>query len=109
MQDPNLGQVSLCFFNVVPYGVQLFAPCNLASMIQRGYKAIDAKRRTRGKGISLLYVVAGCHGSILTFAGIALSGASIFLFCPPCRHPPPQTYLGLLKNDPPASLEVLGP
>jgi hypothetical protein len=38
-------------------------------MIQRGFKALDAKRSTRGKGISLLDVVAGHHGSILTFAG----------------------------------------
>src|SRR6516162_9723216 len=37
MQDPNLSQVSLCIFNVVPYGVQLFPDCNLASMIQRGF------------------------------------------------------------------------
>jgi hypothetical protein len=59
----------LCFFNVVPYGVQLSLECNLASTIQRGFKALDAKRGTRGKGISLLDVVAGRHGSILTFAG----------------------------------------
>jgi hypothetical protein len=59
MQEPNLSQVSLCFFNVVPYGTQLFPDCNLASMIQRGFKALDAKRSTRGKGISLLYVVVG--------------------------------------------------
>jgi hypothetical protein len=38
-------------------------------MIQRGFKALDAKRGTRGKGISLLDVVAGRHGCILTFAG----------------------------------------
>jgi hypothetical protein len=48
MQDPNLSQVSLRFFNVVPYGVQLFPDCNLASMIQRGFKALDAVRY-RGK------------------------------------------------------------
>src|SRR5262249_35054252 len=36
MQEPNLSQVSLCFFNVVPYGVQLSLECNLASTIQRG-------------------------------------------------------------------------
>jgi terminase small subunit-like protein len=35
MQDPNLSQVSLCFFNVVPYGTQLFPDCNLASTIRR--------------------------------------------------------------------------
>jgi hypothetical protein len=34
MQDPNLSQVLLCFFNVVRYGTQLFPGCNLASMIQ---------------------------------------------------------------------------
>jgi hypothetical protein len=38
-------------------------------MIQRGFKALDAKRSTSGKGISLLYVIAGEHGSILKFAG----------------------------------------
>jgi len=59
MQDPNLSQVSLRFFNVVLYGVQLFPDCNLASMIQRGFKALDAKCSTSGKGISLLYFVAG--------------------------------------------------
>jgi hypothetical protein len=59
MQDTNLSQVSLCFFNAVPYGVQLSLECNLASTIQRGFKALDAKCSTSGKGISLLYVVAG--------------------------------------------------
>src|SRR6516165_8788648 len=59
MQDPNLSQVSLRFFNVVLYGVQLFPDCNLTSMIQRGFKAIDAKCSISGKGISLLYFVAG--------------------------------------------------
>jgi hypothetical protein len=58
MQEPNLSQVSLCFFNVVRYGTQLFPGCNLASMIQRGFKALDAKCSTSGKGISLLYFVA---------------------------------------------------
>src|SRR6266540_983432 len=69
MQDPNLSQVSLRFFNAVPYGVQLFLERHLASMIQRGFKALDAKCRTSGKGISLLCSVAGRHGSILEFAG----------------------------------------
>jgi hypothetical protein len=59
MQDLNLSQVSLRFFNVMSYGVQLFPDCNLASMIQRGLKALDAKCSTSGKGISLLYFVAG--------------------------------------------------
>ena len=59
MQDPNLSQVSLRFLNVVPYGVQLFPDRNLARMIQRGFKAFDAKCSTSGKGISLLYPVAG--------------------------------------------------
>jgi hypothetical protein len=58
VQEPNLSQVSLCFFNVVPYGVQLSLECNLASTIQRGFKALDAKCSTSGKGISLLYFVA---------------------------------------------------
>jgi hypothetical protein len=38
-------------------------------MIQRGFKPLDAKRSTSGEGISLLYVIAGEHGSILKFAG----------------------------------------
>jgi hypothetical protein len=33
--------------------------CNLASVIQRDLKALDAKCSASGKGISLLYVVAG--------------------------------------------------
>jgi len=69
MQDLNLSQVSLRFFNAVPYGVQLFLERHLASTIQRGFKALDAKCRTSGKGISLLCSVAGRHGSILEFAG----------------------------------------
>jgi hypothetical protein len=68
MQEANLSQVSLCFFNVMPYGIQLSLECNLASTIQRGCKALDAKCSTSGKGISLLYFVAGQHGSILKFA-----------------------------------------
>jgi hypothetical protein len=67
MQDPNLSQVSLRFFDVVPYGTQLVPGCNLARMIQRGLKALDAKRSTSGEGISL-YVIAGWHDSILRFA-----------------------------------------
>jgi hypothetical protein len=59
MQEPNLSQVSLCFFNVVPYGVQLSLERNFASTIQRGFKALDAKCSTSRKGISLLYFVAG--------------------------------------------------
>ena len=58
MQELNLSQISLCFFNVVPYGVQLSLECDLASTIQRGFKALDAKCSTSGKGISLLYFVA---------------------------------------------------
>jgi len=69
MQEANLSQVSLRFFDVVPYGTQLVPDCNLARMIQRGFKALDAKRSTSGEGISLLYVIAGEHGSILKFAG----------------------------------------
>jgi hypothetical protein len=53
MQDPNLSQVSLRFFNAVLYGVQLFPNCNLTSMIQRGFEALDAKCSKSGKGISL--------------------------------------------------------
>ena len=56
MQEPNLSQVSLCFFNVMPYGVQLSLECNLASTIQRGFKALDAKCSINGKGISLLSI-----------------------------------------------------
>jgi hypothetical protein len=59
MQEANLSQVSLRFYNVAPYDTQLVPDCNLARMMQRGFKALDAKRSTSGKGISLLYVVAG--------------------------------------------------
>ena len=59
MQEANLSQVSLRCGNVVPYDTQLFPDCNLARMMQRGFKALDAKLGTSGKGISLLYVVAG--------------------------------------------------
>src|SRR5262249_13706060 len=69
MQDANLSQVSLRFFDVVPYGTELVPDRNLARMIQRGFKPLDAKRSTSGEGISLLYVIAGEHGSILKFAG----------------------------------------
>jgi hypothetical protein len=69
MQEANLSQVSLRFCNVVSYDTQLFADCNLARMLQRGFKALDAKLSTSGKGISLLNVVVGRHGSIPKFAG----------------------------------------
>ena len=59
MQEANLSQVSLRFRNVAPYDTQLVPGCNLAGMMQGGFKALDAKRSTSGKGISLLYVVAG--------------------------------------------------
>ena len=59
MQEANLSQVSLRFCNVVPYGTKLVPHCNLARMIQTGFKALDTKRSPSGKGISLLYVVAG--------------------------------------------------
>jgi hypothetical protein len=59
MQEANLSQVSLRFRNVVPYDTQLVPDCNLARMMQGGFKALDAKLSTSGKGISLLYVVAG--------------------------------------------------
>src|SRR5262249_36676933 len=68
-QEANLSRVSCAFRDVVPYGTELVADCDLARLIQGGFKAFDAKRSTRGKGISLLDVVAGGHGSILTFAG----------------------------------------
>jgi hypothetical protein len=59
MQNPNLSQVALRFLNVMPYGVQLVPDCNLAGMIQRGFKSRDAKCGKSGKGISLLYSFAG--------------------------------------------------
>jgi hypothetical protein len=59
MQDPNLSQVALRFLNVMPYGVQLVPDCNLAGMIQRSLKSLDAKCGKSGKGISLLYSFAG--------------------------------------------------
>jgi len=49
MQEPNLSQVSLCFFNVVPYGVQLCPDCNLASMIER----VHTRLRLRDVGSPL--------------------------------------------------------
>jgi hypothetical protein len=55
MQDPNLSQVALRFLNVMPYGVQLVPDCNLAGMIQRSLKSLDAKCGKSDKGISLLY------------------------------------------------------
>jgi hypothetical protein len=39
----------------VPDGAELIADCNLASTVQRSFKALDAKSSTSGKGISLLY------------------------------------------------------
>src|SRR5262249_51316949 len=59
MQDPNLSQVPLRFFNVVPDSVQLVPDCNLASMSQRGFEALEAKCGKSGEGISLLYSFAG--------------------------------------------------
>jgi hypothetical protein len=59
MQDPNLCQVPLRFFNVVPDGVQLVADGTLASMIQRSFEALEAKCGKGGEGISLLYSFAG--------------------------------------------------
>jgi hypothetical protein len=59
MQDPNLSQVPLRFFNVVPDGVQLVLDGNLASMIQRSFEALEAKCGKGGEGISLLYSFAG--------------------------------------------------
>jgi hypothetical protein len=58
MQDPNLTQVALRFLNVMPYGVQLVPDCNLAGMIQRSLKPLDAKCGKGSKGISLLYSFA---------------------------------------------------
>jgi len=49
MQDPNLSQVSLRFFNVMPYGVQLCPDCNLASMIER----VHTRLRLRDVGSPL--------------------------------------------------------
>src|SRR5262249_5537685 len=83
MQEANLSQVSLRFFDVMPYGTQLVPDCNLARMIQRGFKALDAKRSTSGEGISLLYVIAGEHGSILKSAGASrCAGRQSFCFAP---------------------------
>ena len=49
MQEANLSQVPLRFCNVVPYDTELFPDCNLAGMMQRGFKALDAKRGTSGQ------------------------------------------------------------
>ena len=59
MQDPNLSQVPLRFFNVVFDGVQIVPDGNLASMIQRSFEALEAKCGKGGEGISLLYSFTG--------------------------------------------------
>jgi hypothetical protein len=59
VQAPNLSQVPLRFFNVVPDGVQLVLDSNLVSMIQRSFEALEAKCGKGGEGISLLYSFAG--------------------------------------------------
>jgi hypothetical protein len=59
MQGPNLSQVSLGLFNVMPHRVQLFPDGNCVRMTQRGFKALDAKCGTSGEGISLLNSLAG--------------------------------------------------
>jgi len=61
MQYPNLSQVFLRFFDVVPYSVEFIPDRNLASTIQRGFKALDAKHRTSGKSIPPLYFFADRH------------------------------------------------
>jgi len=55
MQAPNLSQVPLRFFNVVPDAVQLVPDGNLASMIQRNLEALEAKCGKDSEGISILY------------------------------------------------------
>jgi hypothetical protein len=82
MQGPNLSQVPLGFLNVVPDGVQLLPDRNLASISQRGFEALKAKCGKSGEGISLLYSLAGRHGSILEFGFERV--------CPSSRHPPAQ-------------------
>src|SRR5262249_16769522 len=59
MQDPNLSQVCLRFFDVLPDDLELFLDGNVARMSQRGFQALDAKCSTGCKGISLLYSAAG--------------------------------------------------
>jgi hypothetical protein len=61
MQYPNLSQVFLRFFDVVPYSVEFVPDRNLASTVQRGFKALDAKHRTSGKSIPPLYFFADRH------------------------------------------------
>jgi hypothetical protein len=55
IQCPNLSQVPLGFFDGVPDGVQLLPDRNLASIIQRGFEALEGECGQNGKGISLLY------------------------------------------------------
>ena len=112
MQDPNLSQVSLWFFNVVRYGTQLFPGCNLASMIQRGFKALDAKCSTSGK-------FRFCISSLID---IVLSPSlpepsvercvNLFVLLPPFRHglrrSPDVTCLGCCRIVRQSSLAVLG-
>ena len=69
MQDPNLSQVSLRFFNVVPYGTQLFPDCNLARMIQRGFKALDAKRKS---AVRVKHFQAIHHSGVNIARGLSL-------------------------------------
>jgi hypothetical protein len=79
MQYPDLSEVSLRFFNVVPHGFEFIPDRNLAGTVQRGFEALDAKQGTGGKSISPLNFFADQHGSILKFAGTKrLSWASIF-------------------------------
>src|SRR6266516_4048277 len=59
IQGPNLSQVPLGFFNGVPDGVQPLPDRNLASIIQRGFEALEAECGKNGEGISLLYSFAG--------------------------------------------------
>ena len=74
MQDPNLSQVSLRFFNVVLNGVQLFPDGNLTSMIQRGFK--------RWIWVNLRALAGASRGSAQTFN----LGADIFLAGVTGRH-----------------------
>ena len=98
MQEPNLSQVSLCFFNVVPYGVQLSLECNLASTIQRGFKAIMQHKRQRHFAFVLRRWLTWFYPQVCQ--NQALSGASIYRFALFMSAPGS----GLLNNHPPEYL-----
>jgi hypothetical protein len=64
MQDPNLRQVSLRFFNAVPYRIELIPHCDLASTIQEASTPSMRNTAQAAKASSLISI-----GSLLKIAG----------------------------------------